>query len=139
MRLDVSSSVAVNRNGRRSFGTTRWIDERRVSFSTHAEVEPGEHLELRYALEGLYDSVCAEVEVDRATRPSVGGPLICDARLVYLPAADRRLLDDWLAERSASISRSPNRSTFMLAYATKTGPAKRNASIPTTKYHRTRW
>jgi hypothetical protein len=109
MRLDVSSAVAVNRNGRRSYGTTRWIDGSRLSFSTHADVEPGEKLELRLALDGRYETVCAEVQIDHTRRPALGGPLVCDARLVYVPASDRRLLDDWIAERSASISRSRER------------------------------
>jgi hypothetical protein len=104
MRLQCSSAVAMTRQGRRSYGTTRWIDGRRVSFSTHAAAEPGDQVELQLALDGTYDTVWAEVRVARTRRPALGGPLICDAELVYVPPVDRRRLDAWIADRSASVS-----------------------------------
>lgn len=104
MRLHCSSAVAMTHRGRRSYGTTRWLDGRRVSFSTHAMVDPGDQVELQLALDGTYDTVWAEVRVACTRRPALGGPLICDAELVYVPAGDRRKLDAWITERSASVS-----------------------------------
>ncbi len=102
MRLDIQSAVALRHEGRRAFGTARWIEDQRLAFTTYGDVTVGQRLEMRLELTGAYDSVWAEVLIETARPIGVGGPQLCTGGIVYMPDEDRDKLEQWVEERSVS-------------------------------------
>lgn len=96
MRIPLQTGVALRQGGSRTYGQARWVTARRLCFTTHAPLAPGDSTVMQVALPGTYDTVWAEVEIDVVTLQEPGAPVLCVATIGYLPQADRARLDRWL-------------------------------------------
>ena len=108
MRFQVNAIFALQTRQGLAFGCAREMDGERMIFQVPAQLVPGELMDFRMQLAGRPDMVTGSVRIESEFPGPVGELPLVQARLVAMSEHNRSLLQSWLIERSASLSRDPS-------------------------------
>ncbi len=100
-RLSFNATVALKHQGMMSFGTASWIQDDNLGFVADAVLEVGTRAEMRLELQGIPDSVMADIVVLQARRDARSDVFRYAARIAHMTSGDRDLLESWVDERSS--------------------------------------
>ncbi len=121
-RLTFNATVALKHEGMMSFGTASWIQDDTLGFVADAILGVGDHAQLRLELQGIPDTVLAEIIVVKARQDPRREAFRYAARIDHMAPGDRELLEAWVEERS--VGSTSFTSERMLISLTGSAPSK---------------
>lgn len=107
MRFQVNAIFALQTRQGLAFGCAREMDGERMIFQVPAQLTPGERMDFRMQLAGRPEMVTGSVRIESEYPGPAGELPMVEARVVAMSEQNRTLLQSWLIERSASLSRDP--------------------------------